>query len=255
MLKKQMARMFNDTNEIIKKFISDEDNKRTDYLKRENSNFVYSLSLMRKNISNYAEEKFLMEEVFPQELSKLYSDGVVYIHDKQLSSYCQSISAKDIATIGVPTMAKNMIPSAPTKRLSKLFRHFSNVVVFMSQQVSGAVMLAQMTTILASYLQYEEETKGKKWSEEDIKEEMQGFIWELNLPLRSGSESAFSNCTLEFGKPSEEIKDEYVVVGGDIQEYKYSEIPEVYFNRINKALIDVMAQGSGSGIPFTFPLK
>jgi len=46
---------------------------------------------------------------------------------------------------------------------------------------------------------------------------MQSLIWELNMPLRSGSESSFSNCTLEFGKPSEEIKDEYVVVGGEIQ--------------------------------------
>jgi ribonucleoside-triphosphate reductase len=249
-----MARMFNDTHDIIEKFISNEDNKRTDYLKRENSNFVFSLPLLRKNLSNYAEERFLMEKIFKPELVQMYQEGIIYIHDKQLSSYCQSISCKDIATNGVPTLAKNMIASAPTKRLRKLFRHFSNLVVFMSQQVSGAVMLAQMSTVLASYLQYEEEQCGRLWSEDEIKEEMQSFIWELNLPLRSGSESSFSNCTLEFGKPSEEIKEDYVVIGGYIMDYLYKDIPSQYFDRVNKALIDVMAQSSGTGIPFTFPL-
>jgi len=248
-----MGKMFNNTHEIINKFVSEEDTKKTDYLKRENSNFVYSLALLRKNLSNYSEEEYLMTEIFPKELVKMYKKGIVYIHDKQLCSYCQSVSCTDIATKGVPTLALNMIPSAPTKRLKKLFRHFSNVVVLMSQQVSGAVMLAQMTTVLASYL-YEEEINGKIWSDEDLQEEMQSFIWELNMPLRSGSESAFSNCTLEFGKSSEEIKDEYVVIGGGYKDYKYKDIPSEYFDRINKAFIDVMSQGTKMGIPFTFPL-
>ncbi len=184
-----MGKMFTGTHEIIKKFVSDEDTKKTDYLKRENSNFVYSLSLLRKNISNFAEEEYLMTEIFSPELVDAYRDGYVYIHDKQLSSYCQSVSCKDVAMNGVPTLAKNMIASKPTKRLRKLFRHFSNVVVLMSQQVSGAVMLSQMTTVLASYLYYEE-MHGSKWSYEELKEEMQSLIWELNMPLRSGSESA-----------------------------------------------------------------
>lgn len=245
--------MFKDTNTIIKKFVVEDDDYKSDYLKRENSNFVYSLALMRKNITNYAEEEFLMNDILPKELVDAYENGIVYIHDKQMSSYCQSISCRDIALNGIPTLAKNMTPSAPTKRLRKLFRHFSNVVTLMSQQVSGAVMLAQMTTILSSYLYYEE-LNGRKWEYEDLKEEMQSLIWELNMPLRSGSESAFSNCTLEFGKASEEIKDDYVVIGGEFQEYKYSEIPQEYFDRINKSFIDVMSKGTGTGIPFTFPL-
>jgi ribonucleoside-triphosphate reductase len=246
--------MFQTTDELIEKFLGDDDDKRTDYLKRENSNFVYSLPLLRKNIANKAEEEYLMNHVFPSELVESYENGITYIHDKQLSSYCQSISCKDIAGLGVPTIAWNMTPSAPTKRLRKLFRHFSNVVVLMSQQVSGAIMLAQMTTVLASYLHYEETVIGRRWSEDELKEEMQSLVWELNMPLRSGSESAFSNCTLEFGKASEEIKDEYVIIGGEIQNYTYSEIESDYFDRINKAFIDVMAQGTKMGIPFTFPL-
>ncbi|MDD3938394.1 MAG: anaerobic ribonucleoside-triphosphate reductase, partial [Bacilli bacterium] len=245
--------MFKTTNELIDKFIGNDDDKRADYLKRENSNFVYSLPLLRKNLSNRAEEEYLMTHILPQKLVDLYEDGVVYIHDKQLSSYCQSISCRDVAMRGIPSLAKNMLESDAAASLFTLIRHFSNIVTLMSQQVSGAVMLAQMTTILASYL-YDEELRGVDYSDKLLVRLMYQLIYELNLPLRAGSESAFSNCTLEFGKPSEDIKDEYVVIGGEAREYKYSEIPAAYFDRVNIAFISAMAKGTNKGIPLTFPL-
>jgi ribonucleoside-triphosphate reductase (formate) len=245
--------MFKTTDELINKFIGNDEDKRADYLKRENSNFVYSLPLLRKNISNKAEEEYLMKYILPKKLVDLYEDGVIYIHDKQLSSYCQSVSCKDIATKGIPSIAKNMLESDASSSLPTLIRHFSNVVTLMSQQVSGAVMLSQMTTIMASYL-YEEEKNRQFYTDHTLTKLMYQLIYELNLPLRSGSESAFSNCTLEFGKPSEEIKDEYVIIGGEGMDYKYSEIPSLYFDRINLAFINAMAKGTKNGIPLTFPL-
>ncbi len=245
--------MFKTTDELIDKFIGNDDDKRADYLKRENSNFVYSLPLLRKNLSNKAEEEYLMLHILPKKLVDLYEDGVVYIHDKQLSSYCQSVSCKDVATRGLPSIAKNMLESDASSSIPTLIRHFSNMVTLMSQQVSGAVMLSQMTTVMASYL-YEEERNGQYYTDKTLTKLMYQLIYELNLPLRSGSESAFSNCTLEFGKPSEEIKNEYVVIGGEGMPYKYCDIPAIYFDRINIAFIDAMAKGTKNGIPLTFPL-
>lgn len=155
--------------------------------------------------------------------------------------------------MGIPSIAKNMLESGPASSLPTLIRHFSNVVTLMSQQVSGAVMLSQMTTILASYL-YEEERTGQNYTDKTLTKLMYQLIYELNLPLRSGSESAFSNCTLEFGKPSEEIKNEAVIIGGEIMGYLYCEIPSLYFDRINIAFIEAMARGTSKGIPLTFPL-
>lgn len=245
--------MFKTTDELINKFIGNDEDKRSDYLKRENSNFVFSLPLLRKNISNKAEEEYLMKYILPRRLVELYDEGVIYIHDKQLSSYCQSVSCKDIATKGIPSIAKNMLQSEAASSLPTVVRHFSNIVTLMSQQVSGAVMLSQMTTILASYL-YEEEKNRQFYTDRTLTKLMYQLIYELNLPLRSGSESAFSNCTLEFGKPSEEIKDEYVIIGGEGMDYTYSEIPAEFFDRINMAFINAMAKGTKDGIPLTFPL-
>ncbi|MFD1361089.1 anaerobic ribonucleoside-triphosphate reductase [Lentibacillus salinarum] len=246
--------MFQSSEDIIETFTSHADDKKADYLKHENSNFVYSLPLLRHNLNNHAEQDFLFRHILPNRIKELYDEGVIYVHDKQLAPYCVSISCRDIAMIGIPSLAKNMIKSRPTKRLSILVRHFSNVVTLISQQVSGAVMLAQLSTIAASYL-YNEDKFGSYYSDDDLKQLFQSLIWELNMPLRSGAQSSFSNITLEFGKPSEEIKDEYIVIGGEGLPIKYSEIPSEYFDRINQAIINVMSEGTGSdGIPFTFPL-
>lgn len=148
--------MFNHFNEIIEKFTSEVEDKKSDYLKRENSNFVYSLPLLRHNLTNFAEEEYLLSHILPSKLTELYKEGVVYIHDKQLSPYCMSVGCKDIAMMGIPNLAKNMLSSKPTKKLDVLLRHVSNVIVHMSQQVSGAVMLSQLTTISASYLYFEQ---------------------------------------------------------------------------------------------------
>ncbi|MFC4597985.1 anaerobic ribonucleoside-triphosphate reductase [Cohnella hongkongensis] len=246
--------MFRHTEEIIDTFTSPSETKQADYLKRENSNFVYSLPLLRHNLTNFSEEEYLLQNVLPASLTKLYRDGVVYIHDKQLSPYCLSVSCKDIAARGIPTLAKNMMSSKPTRKLDTLLRHFSNVVVLMSQQVSGAVMLAQMTTVSASYLYAEEQISGRRFTEDDLEQLFQSLIWEMNMPLRGGSQSAFTNITLEFGKPSDEIKDELVIIGGAPLDIRYRDIPASYFDRINRAVIEVMMQGAGNGIPFTFPL-
>lgn len=246
--------MFRTTEEIINTFTSSSETKQSDYLKRENSNFVYSLPLLRHNLTNHAEEEYLLKHILPAKLTELYKEGVIYIHDKQLSPYCLSVSCKDIALNGIPTLAKNMMASKPTRKLDILLRHYSNMVVLMSQQVSGAVMLSQMTTISASYLYVEETSFGRHYSADDLRQLFQSLIWEMNMPLRGGSQSAFTNITLEFGKPSDEIKDDFVVIGGSPLNIRYRDIPSEYFDRINRAIIDVMKQGTGTGIPFTFPL-
>lgn len=246
--------MFQHTIDIIDKFTSQQESKQTDYLRHENSNYVYSLPLLRHNLTNHAEEEFLFNHILPPKIKELYDEGIVYVHDKQLAPYCVSISCMDIASKGIPSLAKNMISSKPAKRVSTLLRHFSNIVTLVSQQVSGAVMLAQLSTIAASYL-FDEESHGITYTNEELIELFQSLIWELNMPLRSGAQSSFSNITLEFGKPSEEIKDQYIVIGGEGRDIQYKDIPATYFDRINRAVIDVMKNGTGSnGIPFTFPL-
>ena len=116
--------MFKSTNEIIDKFVSTEEDVKTDYLKRENSNFIQSLALLRKNIHNKAENDYLMTEVFSKELVEAFDEGYVYIHDKQLSPYCVSVSCLDIAMQGIPTTAKNNLNRSYVKVLLEVAKEF-----------------------------------------------------------------------------------------------------------------------------------
>ena len=246
--------MFKSTTDIIKKFVQTDEDKKTDFLKRENSNFIYCLSLLRKNISNYSEERYLFKEIFSPKLVKKYKEGEIYIHDKSLAPYCNSTSCRDVAMKGIPTNAKNMIESKPTKDFFYFTRHLSNVVTLISQQVSGAVMLAGATSVLASYLFHEEIYQEIYRTDKEVYKYLRSLIWELNMPLRAGSESPFSNITLEFGRPSGELKNQHIVVGGDPIKEKYGDIPDEYFDRINKTILDIMSKGAGKGRAFTFPL-
>ena len=147
-----------------------------------------------------------------------------------------------------------MLSSKPTKSFFYLTRHLSNVVVLMSQNLAGAIMIAHASTILASYLFAEERCQNKKRTDKEIYYYLRSFIWEMNMGLRSGAESCFTNLTLEFGGASPEIANEYIVWGGELLEERYSDIPPKYFNRINEIIINIMKKGAGKGVPFTFPL-
>lgn len=248
--------MFKSTQEIISKFVGNDEDKKSDFLKRENSNFIVSNALMRKNIYNYAEEKYLIENVLDKELMELYKNGDIYIHDKSLQVYCVSLSTKDVSTKGLPSLSPNMLASHGTTDIYTFIRQISNAVTLMSQQVSGAIMLSQMTTILASYFYYHNDVMNDPVDMKFFRKTLGWLFWELNMPLRSGSESPFTNITMEFGKPSAEIAEEYVMIGEEILDIQYKDIPQEYFNIVDRTIIDIMKKGAGekSAIPFTFPL-
>lgn len=233
------------------------DEKIKDFLLRENSNFVENIQLIYHNIQNHEDEKYLFEEIFEPEVQQLYKDGTIYVHDKKLMVYCNSLSCREIATKGIPSLAANMhAPGAP-KHVSSLVGLMSNAVTLLSQQTSGAVMLSQMVDVMASYLFIEEmENKvPREWLETILKQEFQSLICELNMPLRSGSQSSFSNITLNFGKPSDEIRDEYVVYGGAVKLFTYSDIPVEYYDKVTNLFIEALYEENiKSKVPLTFPL-
>lgn len=233
---------------------SEVDQIQKDHAERENANSIKGISLVDKNIIDLAHKEFLFKNILPQELVDKYNEGEIYIHDKQLKNYCMSMPCRTIVMEGIPTLAKNMLTSESTKKVTMLIKHFSNTVVLLSQQVSGAVMLSQMTSVVASYVYYWDEIKKEPVDRNYLDEAMGSLFWELNMALRGGSQSPFTNITLEFGRPSDEIADEYVNVGKEIMDFKYSDIPAKYYDEIVNLVVKVMAKGTGTGIPFTFPL-
>ena len=166
---------------------------------------------------------------------------------------CIGLSAKDIAYHGLQSNAKNERRAAPPKRLETLFMQCANLICLIAQEVSGATSLNDLSTVAAGYLYYLEKEGKKSYSDYDLENLWQEFLYNINLPFRSGN-SPFSNITLDFGKPNSRLKHEPVVYAGKLLDFTYSQIPAHYFDRINTAFIRAMRRGDADGNPFTFPL-
>jgi len=115
------------------------------------------------------------------------------------------------------------------------------------------VALNDLITVATSYLWYEEVLGGKKYSEEELMHLFQSFLYNINLPFRSGN-SPFTNITLEFGKPAPALRDEAMVVGGRPLEKTYGEVPKEFYDRTVQAFLKAMWEGDADGRPWTFPL-
>jgi ribonucleoside-triphosphate reductase len=252
-----MSRIKN-SQDIIESMVVEKDsdeNTERDFLLRNNANNVFSVQLINKNITERAHAQYLFEKIISKKAKQMYDDGVIYIHDKSLQNYCVSLDMKQIALEGIPTIAKNINASAPTKNFFTFMRHISNAVTLMSNQISGAVMLANFSTIVGSYVKYHTENKiSREITEIELYREIKHLVWELNIPLRNGAETPFTNITMEFNKASDVIADDYIIIGGEALLDKYSELESNYIDMVNSVIIDVMSDPPGHGKIYTFPL-
>ncbi|RME37966.1 MAG: ribonucleoside triphosphate reductase, partial [Deltaproteobacteria bacterium] len=105
---------------------------------------------------------------------------------------------------------------------------------------------ASFDTLLAPFIRYD----GLGYAE--VKQAMQEFIFNMNVPTRVGFQTPFTNITLDLTPPAG-LGREGVIVGGEIREETYSEFqPEM--DLFNRAFCEVMMEGDASGRIFSFPI-
>lgn len=88
-----------------------------------------------------------------------------------------------------------------------------------------------------------------------VTQQMQNFIFGLNVPSRWGTQTPFTNITLDWTCP-EDLKDKALLLGGIDHGYypkKFSELEEE-MKLINRILIEVYTAGDSTGSVFTFPI-
>jgi len=100
--------------------------------------------------------------------------------------------------------------------------------------------------LLAPFIRYD----GLQYK--DVQQEMQKFLFNMNVPTRVGFQSPFSNITLDLTLPSY-MAEEPVIIGGDLKDDNYSDFTDE-MDMINHAFAEVMHDGDAKGRPFTFPI-
>jgi len=86
----------------------------------------------------------------------------------------------------------------------------------------------------------------------EVKQALQEFIFNINVPTRVGFQTPFTNVTLDVKVPRY-YADQGVIIGGKPQNETYSEFQEEMV-MFNKAFLQVMAEGDAKGRVFTFPI-
>jgi len=144
------------------------------------------------------------------------------------------------------TGARGKISCTPPKHFSTALGQAVNFLYTLQGEAAGAQAFSSFDTLLAPFVKYD------NLNYKEVKQAMQTFVYNLNVPTRVGFQTPFTNITMDFTVPSN-FKNLPVIVGGIARKETYSEFQEE-MNMINKAFLEVMREGDASGRVFTFPI-
>ncbi|MDW8035920.1 MAG: anaerobic ribonucleoside-triphosphate reductase [Candidatus Korarchaeum sp.] len=232
---------------LLEGYLSGDDNS------RHNANLIYSLPSLAGMLSGYVQREYYLKRVLTEKQRLLHEEGWWYHHQMaQLSPYCAGFSALDIMRYGLQSLNRFSVKSRPPRHLRTFLDQAANFILKVSQEVSGAVALNDLTSVTAAYLYYERKFLMKELRYEDVKNAFQSFVYNVNLDFRSGN-SPFTNVTITIGGPSSALLDEPIVIG-ITHLGRFSDVPSECYDEVKEAFFDVMAEGDAEGKPWTFPL-
>ncbi len=217
-----------------------------DWQVKENSNMTYSLQGLNNYISSEITKKYWLNKIYPPEIRNAYLKGDFHIHDLGLLSvYCVGWDLFDLLMEGFKGVP-GKTQSKPAKHLRSALGQVVNFFYTLQGEAAGAQAFSNFDTLLAPFIRYD------NLSYKEVKQALQEFIFNMNIPTRVGFQTPFTNITLDLNVPSY-YKDKGVVIGGKIQDATYGEFQEE-MNMFNKALFEVMTEGDAKGRVFTFPI-
>ena len=219
---------------------------RSDWRVNANANQGYSLGGLILNVSGKVVANYWLNHVYTPEIGEAHRNGDYHIHDlDMLSGYCAGWSLRVLLTEGFNGVP-NKVESKPPRHLVSAFSQMINFLGTLQNEWAGAQAFSSADTYLAPFVRIE------KLSYEDVKQAMQSFIFNLNVPSRWGTQTPFTNLTFDWTCP-EDLKDRHPIIGGVEQDFVYGDLQKE-MDMINRAFLEVMGAGDAKGRPFTFPI-
>jgi ribonucleoside-triphosphate reductase (formate) len=220
--------------------------KKADWKINENSNMDYSLQGLNNYISSEVSKVYWLNEIYTPEIKKAHNDGDFHIHDLSLLSvYCVGWDLYDLLLQGFRGVS-GKVESKPAKHLRSALGQVVNFFYTLQGEAAGAQAFSNFDTLLAPFIRYD----GLKFTE--VKQALQEFIFNINVPTRVGFQTPFTNVTLDVTVPKY-YSQQSVIIGGQPQKEIYKDFQEE-MNLFNKAFLQVMAEGDAKGRVFTFPI-
>lgn len=217
-----------------------------DWKVKENSNMSYSLQGLNNYISSDVTAEYWLNRIYPPEIRDVHKKGDVHIHDLSLLSvYCVGWDLEDLLKNGFKGV-EGKVESAAPKHLRSALGQIVNFFYTLQGEAAGAQAISNFDTLLAPFVRYD------RLSYDEVKQALQEFVFNINIPTRVGFQTPFTNITLDLYVPSI-LKDHPIIIGGVEHEETYSDF-QGEMDMINRAFAKVMMEGDAKGRVFTFPI-
>lgn len=219
---------------------------RLDWRVRENSNMGYSLQGLNNYIASRLSEAYWLNQLYTPEVREAHLSGDLHLHDLgQLSAYCVGWDLQDLLRSGFRG-AYGKAESRPARHFRSALGQVVNFFYTLQGEAAGAQAFSNFDTLLAPFIRFD----GLDYRE--VKQALQEFVFNLNVPTRVGFQTPFTNITLDL-RPPRILADQPVIVGGEPQEETYGEFTRE-MAMLNRAFLEVLAEGDARGRIFTFPI-
>ncbi len=217
-----------------------------DWKINENANTQKSINGMNNYIREAFTKQYWLHEIYTEDIRNAHLSGDMHLHDLGFfGPYCAGWDLRQLLTLGFGGVP-GKVESKPAKHLRAFLGQIVNSTFTTQGETAGAQAWSSFDTYCAPFIRYD------KMDYKAVKQALQEFIFNLNVPTRVGFQCPFSNLTFDIVVPRT-LKDENVIIGGELKDETYGEF-QAEMDMLNLAFCDVMMEGDRKGRVFTFPI-
>jgi ribonucleoside-triphosphate reductase len=219
---------------------------RQDWRINANANQGYSLGGLILNVAGKVTANYWLSHVYPEEIGTAHREADIHIHDlDMLAGYCAGWSLRTLLQEGFNGVP-GKVEASPPRHLSSAVGQMVNFLGTLQNEWAGAQAFSSFDTYLAPFVRKD------GLSYQEVRQNIQEFIYNLNVPSRWGSQTPFTNVTFDWVCP-EDLRAQVPVIAGAEMPFRYGDL-QAEMDLINRAYIEVMSEGDAKGRVFTFPI-
>lgn len=229
--------------ELVDSYLNEES-----WLVRENANMTYSLQGLNSHISSQVISEYWLHRIYKRipHIGQSHINGSLHIHDLNLlGPYCVGWDLRELLLSGFKGV-QGKISSKPAKHFRSILGQIVNFFFTLQGEAAGAQAFSNFDTFLAPYIHFDQ------LNYKAVKQAVQEFLFNVNVPTRVGFQTPFTNITLDLTVPNF-MEHEPIIIGGEVHKGVYGDFQDE-MDMFNKAFVDIMLEGDSIGRVFTFPI-
>jgi len=217
-----------------------------DWQVQENANTQRSINGMNNYVRETFTKQYWLHEVYPTEVREAHQNGELHLHDLGFfGPYCAGWDLRQLLSDGFGGVP-GKVESSPARHLRSFLGQIVNSTFTTQGETAGAQAWSSFDTYCAPFIRYD------NMSFDSIKQALQEFIFNINVPTRVGFQCPFSNLTFDIVPPAT-LRHEPVIAGGRQTGDVYGDF-QAEMDQFNLAFCEIMLEGDARGRVFTFPI-